>query len=61
MSKSGSATESQTELIKWLDALDMLVGLWRTADLDKAVELVRSCSHPDAQWLCSLLPAGQVP
>jgi hypothetical protein len=54
------ASEDSDELIKWLDALDMLVGLWRTADLDEAIGLARSCRHHDAQWLCSLLPAGPV-
>ncbi len=50
----------KTELIKWWDALDLLCGCDGRRDVTKSLQLARECLHPDAQWLCSLLPGGDV-
>jgi TPR repeat protein len=47
----------RAELIEWQDALEKLsLG----GDVFEGMRLVRSCRHPDAQWLASLLVAQDV-
>jgi hypothetical protein len=52
---------SQAELIKWWDAYDAILGVWKLRDMEHGFRLARSCRHPDALWLCALFPAGEVP
>jgi TPR repeat protein len=44
------------ELINWWDALDDLSS--GDAAVERCLHVARNFSHPDAQWLASLLPAG---
>jgi hypothetical protein len=46
------------ELIKWWDALDALGVTARGGTIERGLQLARESRHPDAQWLASLLPAG---
>jgi hypothetical protein len=59
MSISGGVFEDKAEQIRWWDALDALAERWR-GPLDQAAWLhgIRTCRHPDAQWLASLFPPG---
>jgi hypothetical protein len=55
----GVGVADRAELIKWLDALDMLIGEWLgQAVFDRGLQMVRACRHPDALWLAALLPVG---
>jgi TPR repeat protein len=49
------------ELGKWFDVLDLLKRQQYVAALqtERGLQLARECSHPDAQWLASLFPAGE--
>jgi hypothetical protein len=47
------------EKIQWWDAQDALINACRAGYcLDKEMETLRECRHPDAQWLASLFPRG---
>jgi hypothetical protein len=45
----------RAEQIKWWDALDELRDQG-TLGVDRALQMVRRCRHPDAQWLAALVP-----
>jgi hypothetical protein len=49
----------RAELIKWWDAVSVMVGLWTTQDVGAGLQMARECQHPDARWLVSLFPAGE--
>jgi hypothetical protein len=53
-----AAVVDRTELIKWWDAKDVLLGRWLEADVEKGLKMARECRHPDAQWLASLFLEG---
>ncbi len=60
--KTGGVAASQSDLVKWLDAVDALTGQGAfessaSPNLARGVELARESGHPDAQWLASLFPA----
>jgi hypothetical protein len=48
--------DDTAELIKWWD---VLYDLASKRDIAAEVEKARACRHPDAQWLASLVPAGE--
>jgi hypothetical protein len=54
----------KADLIKWLDALDLLGDISRSfgdmLDLYQALRVARECRHPDAVWLTSLFPGEDV-
>jgi hypothetical protein len=50
----------KADLIKWWDALDAITGKFVDQDIAQGLQLARSCAHPDAQWLSSLFPEGDV-
>jgi hypothetical protein len=55
--KMGFAGDA-AELIKWWDALDLIAGSRVDEDVERGLQMARSCDHPDARWLSSLFPAG---
>jgi hypothetical protein len=60
-SMKGSVETDVAERIKWHDALDIMCVRGRCAadaTVRDALEEVRDCKHPDAQWLTSLIPRG---
>jgi hypothetical protein len=50
-----SASDDIEEQIKWLDTLDVLES---ASGFERGLEMARECTHPDARWLCALLPPG---
>jgi hypothetical protein len=48
----------RAELVKWWDALDLVIGAWTQPKIDEGLHMARESQHPEAQWLASLFPAG---
>jgi TPR repeat protein len=47
------------QVIKWWDAVETVGCVWDCEGIDSGLQMARQCSHPDAQWLASLFPAGR--
>ncbi len=46
----------RADAVRWSDALDSFL----ETRFDEGLRLARDSRHPDAQWLCSTVPAGDV-
>jgi hypothetical protein len=56
----GEARADKADLIKWRDALDAICGDSDMRNMTKGLRIARECSHPDAQWLCSIFPNKEI-
>ncbi len=56
--KRGVDNKAQADLIKWWDAMDMLLGTEHgRRNFAEGLRMARECEHEDAKWLCRLIPA----
>jgi hypothetical protein len=55
--RAGSSNVDRAELIKWWNALDALS---MKENVERELQMVRECRHPDAQWLAALFPSDGV-
>jgi TPR repeat protein len=58
---NGGLDVEQTDEVKWWDALETAIGTCAKQELEKGLQLIRECRHPDAQWMAALLPPPGTP